>query len=496
MGSAHAVLARRSGSMKRLTLRRLRRGPLLYSLGGLAAIAAVTASAVFAFSAAPAVDPLAVGLASRVGVDGPLADSLRGVEPDRLNAAESAALVGVDAERAVWLGRQRIELHPDVVPFYRARALAPAWADRAARDTLLHTLRAADRDGLDPEAYHASGLGAVARALDARDPRDVPPLADTLGADLDLALTDALFRYAHDALGGRTDPVALYGTMAMAPRQRPDVPARLADALRIEAPASGVAALLASLQPQHDGYRHLREALGRHLGGAGPDSVSADLLRLNMERWRWMPDDLGDLHVLVDVPGYRLWLRERDGTGYAEPFEMNVVVGKPGRWQTPMMTDTMETVVFNPSWIIPASIQRESYGYVAPGGRVQDPGPRNPMGRAKFLFPNDHAIYIHDTNSKWGFSQDYRALSHGCVRAAEPRAFATAILTRTNGWTVEEVAERFEGPWRSESVALEAPLPVHLTYFTAWADASGRVRLSPDIYGRDAPLADVLDLSL
>jgi murein L,D-transpeptidase YcbB/YkuD len=171
---------------------------------------------------------------------------------------------------------------------------------------------------------------------------------------------------------------------------------------------------------------------------------------------------------------------------------MRVVVGLPS-WATTVMTDTLETVVFNPTWSIPASIQRESYG--AYRGRVVRPaGPGNPLGRAKFLFPNEYAIYIHDTTSRWAFARDARAYSHGCVRAHHPDSLAMTIMAHANGWDPEEVEAIWRGPWRTRSVTLERPVPVHLVYFTAWADDDGRVTRYADVYGRDAPLAAALGL--
>lgn len=486
-------------AMDTASIRRLKRGRLTYSLGGLLALGIVSAGAVFALSPSRSASATDLALASRVGVDPVLADSLAALAPEDLDDLSTAALAGslmsADAERVAWLGEQRIVLHEDVVPFYHSRPLGTLWDDRATRDTLLHTLRESALDGFDPETYHATALTNLSRSLDAREPSSGILEADTVAADFDLVLTDALFRYADDAAGGRTDPVELYAHLSMTAREAPTVADDLGAALDAVAPAVAVADLARGLQPQHSGYRNLRTALGRVLDGSAPDSLSADLLRLNLERWRWLPNDLGDIHVMVDVPGYRAWIRERDSTRFTDSFEMDVVVGLPGRWQTPVMTDTMETIVFSPNWVIPASIQMESYGRVTPG-RQQDPGPGNPMGRAKFLFPNDQAIYIHDTNSKWGFTRETRALSHGCVRAADPRDFATEILTRTNDWTVDEVHERFEGPWRTESVSIEGTLPVHLTYFTAWADDDGTVTVWKDVYSRDQKLADALGLTL
>ena len=181
------------------------RKPFTYSLGGLAAVA-IAASALAVMPDRSQTDPTSVGVASRIGVDAPLADSLRGLDPDDLSPLEAAALVGVDSARTVWIGREPIALHAGVVPFYRARALAPAWTDIASRDTLLHALRDAALDGLDPETYGASRLAQIAQALDARDPRQRRAGADTVAADFDLALTSALFRYAEDVSGARVDP--------------------------------------------------------------------------------------------------------------------------------------------------------------------------------------------------------------------------------------------------------------------------------------------------
>ncbi|MCH7976871.1 MAG: L,D-transpeptidase family protein [Bacteroidetes bacterium] len=219
------------------------------------------------------------------------------------------------------------------------------------------------------------------------------------------------------------------------------------------------------------------------------------LLTLNLERWRWLPQDLGDFHVLVNIPSFDLAVRERNGDTYTENFRMNTVVGRRS-WATPVFSDTMTQIVFNPTWTIPASIQMESYGRVNPRGMVRDPGPSNPMGRVKFLFPNDHAIIIHDTPSRWAFSQNQRAYSHGCIRAHEAGRLAEEILTRTNAWTVEDVEAKFSGPWRLQNVELDTPVPVHLVYFTAWVSENGQLQTYGDVYGHDAKLAEALGIEL
>ncbi|HYE94568.1 MAG TPA: L,D-transpeptidase family protein, partial [Rubricoccaceae bacterium] len=128
-----------------------------------------------------------------------------------------------------------------------------------------------------------------------------------------------------------------------------------------------------------------------------PEDLSP-LLALNLERWRWLPDDLGARHVLVNLPTYELAVRDRSGEGWAEAVRMGVVIGRRYGWKTPVFSDTLSMVVFNPTWSIPASIQREM-GYRRPRLMVRGPGPWNPLGRVKFVFPNPYGIYFHDTTA-------------------------------------------------------------------------------------------------
>jgi murein L,D-transpeptidase YcbB/YkuD len=222
-----------------------------------------------------------------------------------------------------------------------------------------------------------------------------------------------------------------------------------------------------------------------------PGNRAVPLLALNLERWRWMPEALGERHVWVNIPSYELEVRHRDRAGWRHDLTMPVVVGQNGRWRTPVFSDTITQVVFNPTWTIPASIQMESYGRVDPRGIVRGPGPGNPLGRVKFVFPNPHGIYLHDTNAPARLRWNNRALSHGCIRIGDPRGLADIMLAR-QGWDSTRVASHFSGPWVTEPVDLEVPVPVHLVYFTAEADAAGAVRRVDDVYGWDRPLARAL----
>lgn len=256
---------------------------------------------------------------------------------------------------------------------------------------------------------------------------------------------------------------------------------------------------------------------------AGPRDRTAVLLA-NMERWRWMPRDLGARHVLVDIPGYMVRVVE-DG---AIAYEGRVVVGKPTN-QTPVFSDEMDHVVVNPAWNVPRSIATKeilpqvqanpshAYRYevlrVSGGKSVrvdpgtidwrrytpatlpylfrQPPGERNALGRVKFMFPNDHAVYLHDTPQRSLFSRTERAFSHGCVRLHEPLAFADAIARET-GWSGARMEKTFGG--KQTWINLKTHIPVHLTYFTAWADDEGQVSYRRDIYGHDGRMTKMMDI--
>ncbi len=243
-----------------------------------------------------------------------------------------------------------------------------------------------------------------------------------------------------------------------------------------------------------------------------------DKLVYNLERLRWLPKNMGARHVLVNQAAFEVNVMDNGKS----TWKSRVVVGQPTK-QTYAFSDQIETVVFNPTWGVPASIIVNEYGpksrknpsYLdnngfivkdkngnvisstsidwwnlgqAPSFGVQQPaGDGNALGELKFLFPNAHDIYMHDTPSKDLFASAMRAFSHGCVRVQNPREFAQVLL----GWDKATVAKNIEGQ-DSHSVPLKTKVPVHLTYFTAWADETGKVQYFDDIYGRDTAMAKAL----
>lgn len=252
-------------------------------------------------------------------------------------------------------------------------------------------------------------------------------------------------------------------------------------------------------------------------------------LVINMERRRWMPDDLGDRYAFVNLADFRLNVVFHGETVY----DTRVVVGTDVD-RTPVFSDRMTYLVINPYWNIPPSIAREEmlpqlredpYSLAAKGIRVfsswsadaqeidpglvdwfaisdthfpfklrQDPGGRNALGRVKFMFPNKFNIYLHDTPSKSLFRRTVRTFSHGCIRVEEPFRLAKLLLEDDPRWTSDRFDEALAS-YQRRIVTLPNALNVHLTYLTAWVDDDGHVQFRGDVYGRDRRLTVALDAS-
>jgi L,D-transpeptidase YcbB len=241
---------------------------------------------------------------------------------------------------------------------------------------------------------------------------------------------------------------------------------------------------------------------------------------LNMERWRWMPDSLGANHFLVNIAGFELQRIEQNKV----VNRMNVVVGAIAT-QTPEFTGSMQYVELNPTWTVPYSIatkemlpklKQNPFAYaedfeVFAGGKLtswgninwasygsgsfpftfrQRPGSKNALGKVKFMLPNRHNIYLHDTPAKDKFANTTRAFSHGCIRLAEPAKLAYSLLGDKLGMSRGDI----DGIWAdgaTTKVNLPEPIPVHLVYATAFATNNG-IEFRPDVYGRDRKLYSAL----
>ncbi len=234
----------------------------------------------------------------------------------------------------------------------------------------------------------------------------------------------------------------------------------------------------------------------------------AEIIRGNMERWRWLPRDLGKAHVIVNIPDYSLQV-VRDGVAI---WQTKIVVGKPSM-PTPLISEQMKFITVNPTWNVPPSIVQNEYlpalrqnpmALARIGLRVehnrdgtihvfQPPGERNALGRIRFNFPNKFLVYQHDTPHKHLFAHGKRADSHGCIRVQDPLKYAEVLLSIArpqDGYTAERLHRMFGK--NEQAITLPTPIPVHLTYQTVFVDPSGKLQVREDVYGRDAPTVAAL----
>ncbi len=352
---------------------------------------------------------------------------------------------------------------------------------------------------------------------------------------------------AHPGYGRLRDALARYRKLAewppVAGESRFDSVGPDVLALRRRLAASG------DLQPDDPGGElfdaALEEAVKRYQtrNGLGADGVvgaktlkalavsvaeRARQIELNLERWRWLPQDLGRNYVLVNIPDFTLRVVD-DG---AEVHAMRAVVGRSYR-RTPVMSDTIKYLVINPYWEVPHKLAvedklpeiRKDPGYLAhqkfhvyqgwgsdereidpasvdwqqvdrrnfPYRLRQDPGPLNALGRFKFMFPNKFSVYIHDTPSRELFRRSERAASSGCIRVEAAVDLAEYLLRADPGWSRESIVKAVER-METKTIPLPEPVAVHIEYWTAWVDDAGVTHFREDIYQRDAQLAAALAL--
>ena len=383
--------------------------------------------------------------------------------------------------------------------FYKQNDYSLVWSDgsrpRAALDSLIKAVGAADQEGLVPADY---GIQELTRVRESFDP--------SRAVDADLRFTYAYMRYASDLAHGTIDPedidpqwhaaardVDLHGALAQALDAN-----RIEDSLRHLAPQ---APQYQGLKHQLEKYRALPPNGSSHVAatGEGKDvalttAEAIELIAINMDRWRWLPDDPGSRYIIVNIPAFRLDVIE-DGRSV---LDMKVVTGKKDS-PTPVLADRMTTIVFSPYWNIPRDIvekeiapkaekdptylERENIEIDDSGRYRQRPGKGNSLGLVKFLFPNHYNVYLHDTPADALFTRVERDFSHGCVRLDQPLALAKYVLGDQPEWTEEKITAAMDSG-TEQAVALKRPLPIYLVYFTAWDDR-GTLQVRKDVYGYD-----------
>ena len=461
--------------------------------------------------------------------------------------------------------------------FYGERAGSLIWVTEsglsAKASAVMAEVRRADDWGLRPRDFPLPQLTAAETSPEA-------------AAEAEIKLTLTVLKYARYAQGGRIpDPSRISKLLDHTPPVHP--PALVLTDL---AATDAADAYLRALHPKHPQFERLRQLLLKLRGSKGkeervelpvadnekeivygeklqravpqlqranswdPDvrieSARADLngqptvegenvdaaidrILINMERWRWVPADMGEFYIWDNVPEFLTRIMKSGQAIHTD----EIIVGQPS-WPTPSFSANMKTIVFRPSWGVPDGIKTKELapllrkssggglfglfggGYSAQavldahdlrayvGGRQidansvdwanvdirrysfqQPPGPRNVLGEVKFMFPNSHDVYMHDTPERNLFSKSYRALSHGCMRVHEPRRLAEVLLAEDKGWSAAKVQSMFAS---GGEVALDKHIPVHITYFTARVDDNGKLQTYGDFYGLDSRVGAAL----
>lgn len=349
----------------------------------------------------------------------------------------------------------------------------------ADAQSLLATIRGIGAEGLFARDYEPANLAAAIKVGE--------------GDALDQLASRLFVWLAEDLRDGRTPMTARVQWFAVDPDQDNHPNAQL---LAQATETHDIKGVLAGLSPKHPDYALLKDMLSKT-----KDPKQIAMIRANMDRWRWLGQDLGLQYLIINVPEQELRLTVNNQIIRT----YRAIVGKPGRTATPQLAEQVKNVVFNPTWTVPQSIvvgeglgarlignprQAAREGYVATKNAdgtitvVQQPGENNALGRVKLDMPNEHAIYIHDTPSRQLFAQPQRALSHGCIRAerATELAMTMAILGAD---LPPETAVEYNLSGKYTKVPMTKPWAVYITYFTVARDVNGVMRSFADLYGRD-----------
>nr|WP_232332835.1 L,D-transpeptidase family protein [Novosphingobium aquimarinum] len=395
---------------------------------------------------------------------------------DTLDAPTTPELRGGAAEATTTIAQPVVQPVP-----VREPVMAWQLADAKA---LLATIEGIGSEGLIPADYNPTGLRAA--------------IAGGAGDPLDQVASKAFAWLIEDLRDGRTPMTARVQWFAVDPDQD-DMPteAIMAEALAMH----DVAGVVDKLAPTVPDYAALKEKLALT---PASDKATRNLVRANMDRWRWLKQDLGKVYLLTNVPEFQLRLTVNNKIIRT----YKTVVGKPGRTATPQLAEMVTAVVFNPTWTVPQSIVKgeglgnkvlnnpkwaRSAGYRATKSDngfvtvVQQPGENNSLGLVKIDMPNPHAIYLHDTPSKQYFNHEVRAYSHGCIRTERAVELGMTMAILGAEKSADEVRE-ISNSRKYTKVEMTRTFPVYLTYFTIARSIDGELETFGDIYGRDKPV--------
>ena len=354
--------------------------------------------------------------------------------------------------------------------------LPPAMWDPVSVQDLVYFIRQVGAEGLDPAFYDAEGLEA---ALRTGNPALFSPAAterfNALSSDLALGHVRKAARIGWHIVDKDLDSAAQDALLRNALASR-----RMADTLT-------------SLLPTHPQYASLKAALEMT---PATETAKRDRIRLNMDRWRWLPRELGNKYVIVNVPGFHATLVENG----VNRWKHKAIAGAT-KTPTPQLAVLATGVMVNPWWEVPPSITGEvagKPGYVQIVRRQsrwrQPPGPRNALGQMKFVMYNPQNIYLHDTNARSRFSSRMRALSHGCIRTENIHDLAMELLADDAGeWTPDKVQAQIASG-KTKQLNFVKPVPVYIVYFSAAGLNDGSIVTYQDLYGRDGKALAALKL--
>ena len=354
----------------------------------------------------------------------------------------------------------------------------------AAAKALLAVIETIGQEGLIPADYKPQVL------------RDA--IAGGKGPALDQAASTSFAWLVEDLRDGRT-PMSARVQWFVVDSDADDMPTAALMTKALD--TNDVAGVLASLAPAHPDYARLKQELA-----ATPKAETRKraLIRANMDRWRWLSRDLGSQYLITNVPEMQLRLTVNDKIIRT----YRTIVGKPGKTATPQLAETVEGVIFNPTWTVPQSIVKgeglgarllanpgsaRAQGYKVTRGAngyvsvVQQPGPNNSLGLVKLDMPNPHAIFLHDTPNRNLFNQASRALSHGCIRTERALEMAMTMAIIGGGASAEQ-AVAISKSKEYTRVPMTKHVPVYITYFTMAQDINGKLSTFADLYSRDAPV--------
>ena len=354
----------------------------------------------------------------------------------------------------------------------------------ADAQVLLGVIQGIDSEGLIPADYRPADLRTA--------------IAGGEGVALNATASQSFAWLVEDLRDGRTPMTARLQWFAVDPDQDVNPTAAL-EAKALD--SHDVAGVLRSLAPTHPDYQALKAALG---ATPASDKTTRARIRANMDRWRWLQQDLGKVYLLTNIPEFQLRLTVNNNIIRT----YRTIVGKPGRTATPQLAEMVQNVVFNPTWTVPQSIvvgeglgarlignpasarrqgyavSRAAHGVITV---VQQPGPGNSLGLMKIDMPNPHAIYLHDTPSRNLFNAPVRAFSHGCIRTERAQELGMTMAMLGADLTVDQ-AVAYANSGKYTKVPMTKTFPVYLTYFTMAQDISGKLSTFNDIYGRDVPV--------